>query len=65
MVPALSLFAACMTQWRFAGATGVPTGLDYGAVEAAARMMALPVTPQLFADLRQVEAGALEELARR
>ncbi|MEO5341098.1 MAG: DUF1799 domain-containing protein [Magnetococcus sp. MYC-9] len=55
----LHLFLLCATQWRHAGMDGMPTGLDYAGVEAAARMAAIPLTPTLFRDLQTMEAAAL------
>jgi hypothetical protein len=63
MIPALTLLSASATQWRHAGMTGVPTGLDYAGVEAAARMAGLQPTPDVFRDLRHLEAGIIEALA--
>jgi hypothetical protein len=60
--PVLELFLACQTQWRFIplGMGGaLPQGLDYPAVESAARMLGLSLTPDTFEDLRVMEAEAL------
>jgi hypothetical protein len=59
------LFCASGTQWRFAGAAGLPVGLDYTGVEAAARALGVPMTTSLFENLRIMEGAALDELARR
>lgn len=50
----------CHTQWR-AGAGGI-AGLDYTAVLACIRALGLPrpLQGKLFADVRAIEAGALE-----
>lgn len=36
------------------------SGLDYARVEAAWRMAEVAVTPDLFAELQVIEAGALD-----
>lgn len=64
--PAVCLFLACQTQWRFqvAGARVLWQGLDYPAVRAAAAMLDQVMTPALFDDLRVMEGAALEALNR-
>ncbi|MGH6879277.1 DUF1799 domain-containing protein [Hypericibacter sp.] len=57
--PALSLFLDAQTQWRHAGMSGIPTGLDYPGVRAAADMAGVTITPPLFEDLRGMEDEAL------
>lgn len=64
-VEAVRLFLASSTQWRLAGMGGVPLGLDYPCVEAAARMMNPPVNPIPFEDLRVMELTALKVLIDR
>lgn len=63
-LPAIRLFAACGTQWRWApvGYGACAVGLDYTAVAATADWLGLDRTPHLLDDLRQLEAGALEAL---
>lgn len=71
--PAIELFALVRGQWRHltqlapAGLGFIPVSrpvaLDYVAVEAAARMDGLTVTPEQFGDLRALEAGALSGFA--
>lgn len=56
---AVTLFVAAGSQWRFAGMDGVPTGLDYAGVEAAARMSGIEMSATLFARLRVMEGAAL------
>lgn len=56
---AARLFLALSTQWRFAGMDGVPTGIDYGAVEPTARLAGIEATPALFDLVRTMEAEAL------
>lgn len=58
------LFLMSATQWRL-GPMGFPTGLDYPAVEAAARLGAIGVTPEIFEDLRVMEAEALDAMGER
>lgn len=59
--PAVELFLACATQWHRAGMAGLPTGLDYVALEAAMRMTGVADTdrPELFAAVRIIEHAAL------
>ena len=59
------LFLASSTQWKYAGMAGTPTGLDYPGVEAAARLLGREMTPELFRDIRVMEAAALDELFKR
>ena len=56
---AVRLFAASGSQWKFAGMTGVPIGLDYPGVEAAARMLGLDMDADLFERIRWMERAAL------
>lgn len=37
-----------------------PIGLDWLAVEATARMAGILITPEIFHDLKAIEAGAIE-----
>ncbi|MCY1253019.1 hypothetical protein D9M68_123140 [compost metagenome] len=64
---ALQLFLTLQTQWRqVAGMTDcLRTGLDYAAIEPVLRLRGVKRKRQaaLFADLRVLEAAALEELA--
>lgn len=62
---AAELFLALSTQWRTAGMDGVPTGLDYAAIPATARMRATKMTPALFADIRLMEHAALDAWAEQ
>ncbi|MBF0165192.1 MAG: DUF1799 domain-containing protein [Magnetococcales bacterium] len=59
------LFFACATQWRLAGMDGIPTGLDYAGVEAAARMSGVALTPELFAGVRIMESAAMDAWAEK
>lgn len=60
----LLLFLAVSTQWRvttvssLAGGRLVYLGLDYPAVEATARMAGIPISPDRFEELREMEAAA-------
>lgn len=58
-----SLFLALGTQWRTAGTTGTPTGLDYAAIRPTAELIEVPLTPARFLDLRTMEAEALATMA--
>lgn len=73
--PAVRLFLALQTQWRTLAISTMSradlrrTGLDYGAIEPTARLLALDLDADLFARLRVLEVEALnawgEEAARR
>ena len=63
--PALRVFIAADTQWRRAGLTGVPTGLDYAAVPPIAGMLGIPADGDLLARLRILEAAALAAMLER
>lgn len=63
--PAIEVFVACATQWRRAGMDGVMVGIDYGAVEIAARWMEIAITPQIFWDLRVLEDETMAVIAER
>ena len=60
---AVLLFAAAGTQWRRAGMTGIPTGLDYAGVEATARAQGIAWTADLLSKLRTMEHAAIEAMA--
>lgn len=63
--PAFSLFCALGSQWRFcaAGDSLRHTGIDYGAVEMAGRLMRIDLDTEVFARLRVLESAALEAWA--
>lgn len=64
-LPALIAFLAVSGQWRTRahGMGGTRwIGLDYSAVEAGFGFAAITMTPDVWADLRLIEAGALDEL---
>lgn len=66
--PAVRLFVRVMRSWRVAsvGAGGLTyLGLDYGEVRAVLDLMREPpeAWPELFEDLRVLEAVALKEIS--
>lgn len=63
--PAVRTFLAADTQWRTAGLSGVPIGLDYVALHLAARALGYRWSARLLARLRVLEAEALAALAQR
>ena len=62
---AVGLFFALDTQWRRHAMTGSRLGLDYASIEPTARMLSVPMRPQLLSDLRAMEGAALEVLAAK
>ncbi|QYK42868.1 MAG: DUF1799 domain-containing protein [Paracoccaceae bacterium] len=56
--PARAFLAVC-TQWRLAPG-GVVIGLDYAAALAALAAEGIEVTPEVWRDLRAIEAGAIK-----
>lgn len=62
---AARLFSRAQTQWRRAGATGVPVGLSYPGLEATARMAAIALNPTIFDQVQTMESEALRLFARR
>lgn len=63
--PAVRVFLAADTQWRTAGMSGQPIGLDYVALHLAARALGVRWTARLLWRLRVIEAEALAALAER
>jgi hypothetical protein len=61
-LPALRAFIAVSNQWRVAaGMTGIIyTSLDYAAAESGLRLAGITMTPDLWSDVQQFEAGALQ-----
>lgn len=57
-------FLSVCTQWRVvASETGlIHTGLDYAAADAGLKRAGIETTPDLWADLRIIETGALAAL---
>lgn len=63
-LPAFEAFAALLTQWRV-GMSGA-TGLDYAAIPATLDMLGVSADRRaLFADLRAMEAAALDAMRER
>lgn len=63
--PALEAFLEIDTQWCAVsrGNGGLQwIGLDYGRVRDGLALAGIEITPQTWADLRLIEAGATEEL---
>lgn len=66
--PAVRAFLSIDTQWRFAavGIGGmVAIGLDYQGARAGLELAGIEVTPELWADLRVIEAAAGEAMNRK
>ncbi len=61
----VSVFLTLGTQWRV-GLSG-PTGLDYNVLPTVLRLNAVPRKdwPDIFADLRVLEAAALETMRKK
>lgn len=60
---ACELFAVMQTQWR--RAEGLPAGLDYAALPAAAQLAEIEITPERFRCLRFMEGVAAEAIRKR
>lgn len=66
-LPALDAFLAVDGQWRTIqrGMGSVHwIGLDYGAVRDGLELAGIEMTPETWADLKLIEAGACNELNR-
>ncbi len=69
--PAWRAFCAVSGQWRtqalssLGGATLFWIGLDYAAARVGLEMAGIDITPDLWAEVRIIEAAAAEELNRR
>jgi Phage related hypothetical protein (DUF1799) len=66
-LPALHGFLACQTQWcviALADGQVRRTGLDYARAQAGLRMARIRLTADQWADLRLIEAGALDAYNR-
>lgn len=65
-VPAVRAFLAVSTQWRvtidWRGVRRL-TGLDYQGAAAGLRLAEIEVTPDIWAGVRAIEAGAIEEVS--
>ena len=70
-LPAWAAWCAVSGQWRTVPLSGnwggkvIWVGLDYAAAHAALDLAGLTVTPEIWADVRAIEGGAIEELNRR
>lgn len=67
-LPAFDAFLEIGTQWRtVGGGFGRPywIGLDYAAARAGLQLAGCNVSPETWNDLRQIEAGARDELNNR
>lgn len=70
LIPAWHGWCAVSGQWRVVslsamnGAKLVWLGLDYTAAQSGLQLAGVSVTPELWDDIRSIEAGAVEELNR-
>ncbi|TSD86023.1 hypothetical protein FFK22_024705 [Mycobacterium sp. KBS0706] len=71
-VPAICAWPSVCTQWRTEGVPGglgpgslIYIGLDYGAAIASTKAAGIDLTPELWADLRVMEAAARKALNSR
>lgn len=62
---AVRLFDAVATQWRVAGMDGVALGLDYSALDIAARWLGIAPTPRLLSDIAVMEDEGLTVFRER
>lgn len=66
-VEAMRAFLSVASQWRevvFPNGVRRWTGLDYAGVQAGLALAGLSVPPETWEEVRQIEAGAIEELNR-
>ena len=63
--PAVRAFLRVTSLWRSPGAFGGSCGLDYGGVRDGLEMAGIEVTPELWAQIQCVEAGAIEAVMRK
>lgn len=61
----VGLFLALDTQWRWHAMVGMRIGLDYAQIAPVATMMEITLRPELFTDLKMMEAEALRVWAAR
>jgi len=59
---ALQVFLACQTQWRYAGMTGVRTGLDYTALDVVMRIRQTQDLQDALWRIQEIERAALNAL---
>ncbi|MDZ4136032.1 MAG: DUF1799 domain-containing protein [Paracoccaceae bacterium] len=65
---AVRAFLAVCSQWRMVAlASGAVfyAGLDYGGAQAGLALAGIEASPELWAEVRVIEAGALGQLNRR
>lgn len=62
---AMTVWLAMGTQWRVAGLTGLPIGLDYAALPVVTGALGLRLDEGLLARLRVMEDTAVQELVKR
>lgn len=62
---AVTVLLAMGTQWRVAGLTGLPVGLDYAALPVVTAALAVDLDEDLLARLRVMEGAALREFHQR
>lgn len=65
-LPATRAFLAVSSQWRWQsmGLAGArPIALDYGGARDGLALAGIDVTPELWAELRFIESGAVAELS--
>jgi hypothetical protein len=69
-LPAWEAWCAISGQWRtqaisgLGGAAMIWLGLDYSAARAGLDLAGIEMTPDLWSEVRAIEAGAIEELNR-
>jgi hypothetical protein len=63
--PAVSVFTAMSTQWRRAGMSGVPVGLDYAALPAVCAALDHRLDGELLTRITMIECAALAVMAER
>ncbi len=64
-VTAVTAFTRISSLFRAPGAFGGPCGLDYSGVRDGLEMAGYEVTPDLWAEIQCVEAGAIEAVMRK
>lgn len=65
--PSLAAFFECDTQWRCAATTAglVFIGLDYPGAQAGLKAAGIEIDPELWSDIRVLEAEAISVLNER
>ncbi|MBM2294709.1 DUF1799 domain-containing protein [Sulfitobacter pseudonitzschiae] len=64
-LPAVQAFTRVSSLFRTPGAFGGACGLDYGGVRDGLEMSGVTITPELWAQIQCVEAGAIEAVMRK